>query len=146
MPEIRACRCMATQGKKMEPFLVPCLRGESNPYSLKLQALGKLIFYRHIAHVTPKKLKSCVFKRSGTDSPLTFNLRFFSHSGTSQPPRGRPPLACAWRSRLGGGPGGGPGRAAAAMGAVLGGGSTGAKPRIARQKKRSTKIPKTRGE
>ena len=32
-------------------------------YPLKLQALGKLIFYRHIAHVTPKKLKSCVFKR-----------------------------------------------------------------------------------
>ena len=23
----------------------------------------KLIFYRHIAHVTPKQLKSCVFKR-----------------------------------------------------------------------------------
>ena len=32
-------------------------------YPLKLQALGKLIVYRHIAHVTPKKLKSCVFKR-----------------------------------------------------------------------------------
>ena len=35
----------------------------NNTYPLKLQALGKLIFYRHIAHVTPKKLKSCVFKR-----------------------------------------------------------------------------------
>ena len=32
-------------------------------YPLKLQGLGKLIFYRHIAHVTPKKLKSSVFKR-----------------------------------------------------------------------------------
>ena len=32
-------------------------------YPLKLQALNKLIFYRHIAHVTPNKLKSCVFKR-----------------------------------------------------------------------------------
>ena len=32
-------------------------------YPLKLQAVGKLIFYSHIAHVTPKKLNSCVFKR-----------------------------------------------------------------------------------
>ena len=41
----------------MEHCLATCT------YPLKLQALEKLIFYRHIAHVTPKKLKSCVFKR-----------------------------------------------------------------------------------
>ena len=29
------------------------------PYPLKLQALGKLIFYRHIAHVTQKVEKLC---------------------------------------------------------------------------------------
>ena len=33
------------------------------PYPLKLQGLGKFIFYRHIAHVTQKVAKCCVFKR-----------------------------------------------------------------------------------
>ena len=67
----------ARQTTDMEPEKAPsevgsCLTVEgppdlggvrNNPYPLKLQALGKLIFYRRIAHVTPKKLKSCVFKR-----------------------------------------------------------------------------------
>ena len=35
------------------------LLGFGHPYPLKLQALGKLIFYRHIAHVTQKVEKLC---------------------------------------------------------------------------------------
>ena len=33
--------------------------GPAISYSLKLQALGKLIFYRHIAHVAQKVEKLC---------------------------------------------------------------------------------------
>ena len=44
-------------------LLIRVSRGWSHTYPLKLQGLGKLICYRHIAHVTPKKLKSCFLKR-----------------------------------------------------------------------------------
>ena len=38
------------------------LRGSlSSLLTLKLQALGKLIFYRHIAHVTEKVVRKVVF-------------------------------------------------------------------------------------
>ena len=37
---------------------------------LKLQALGKLICYRHIAHVTQKVTKSFVFLRGKTINPM----------------------------------------------------------------------------
>ena len=36
-------------------------------YPLKLQALGKLTFYRHIAHVAQKVEKSFVFLRGKVD-------------------------------------------------------------------------------
>ena len=42
-------------------------------YPLKLQALGKLIFYRHIAHVTPKKLVKVVFLRGKFKEPCPKN-------------------------------------------------------------------------
>ena len=39
--------------------LILTLSLASSTYPLKLQALGKLIFYRHIAHVTQKVEKLC---------------------------------------------------------------------------------------
>ena len=61
-PGARGWRCSSYPGQvAME--LIFQRNQETLTYPLKLQALGKLIFYRHIANVTTQKLKSCAFKR-----------------------------------------------------------------------------------
>ena len=55
--------CSFQEGLQGEVLIASALRKRGLTYPLKLQAQGKLIFYRHIAHITPNKLKSCVLKR-----------------------------------------------------------------------------------
>ena len=55
---------LPSAGMQIEPVAAPNLAHHlrsavTSAYPLKLQALGKLIFYRHIAHVTQKVEKLC---------------------------------------------------------------------------------------